>query len=68
MLDDAWCVFMGDGAVPIGPMDEKSTPCPTSDKVVISRDRVLMLLIVLVVTMTGVAPDQADALVRLIGL
>lgn len=59
---------MADGVVPIGPMDEKSTPCPTSDKVVISRDRVLMLLIALVVTTTGVAPDQAAALVRLIGL
>lgn len=59
---------MADGAVQDGPMDGKSTPCPTSDKVVISRDRVLMLLIVLVVSMTGVAPDQAAALVRLIGL
>jgi hypothetical protein len=59
---------MADGAGQVGPMDEKSTPCPTGDKVVISRDRVLMLLIVLVVTMTGVAPDQAVVLLRLIGL
>lgn len=63
-----WCVFMADGAVQGGPMEEKSTPCPTSDRVVISRDRVLMLLIVLAVSMTGLAPDQAVVLVRLIGL
>ena len=58
---------MADGVAQDGPMDGKLTPCPTSDKVVISRDRVLMLLIVLAVSTTGLAPDQAAALVRLIG-
>ena len=59
---------MDAGADPIGPTVDESTPCPTKTRVEISRDRVLMLFIVLVVTTTGVAPDQVVALVRLIGL
>ena len=38
LSDVAWCVFMAGGAVPIGPMDEESTPCPTSDKVATSQE------------------------------
>lgn len=59
---------MADGVDQIGPMDEKSMPCHTKTRVAISKDRVLILLIALAVSMTGLAPDQAVALLRLIGL
>ena len=50
---------MADGADLIGPMDEESTPCPTSDKEEILPDGVLTRWIVLVVAMTVTVLDLA---------
>jgi hypothetical protein len=58
---------MAAGVDPIGPMDEISAQGTIDWKVAISSRRVLMLLIVLVGSMIGVAPDQMVALARLIG-
>jgi len=58
---------MDAGVDPTGPTDEISTQGTISWQVVISNRRVWMLLIVLVGSMIGVAPDQAVALARLIG-
>ncbi len=55
------------GVDPIGPMDEISAQGTISWQVVISNRRVWIVLIVLVGTMIGLAPDQAVALARLIG-
>ena len=56
------------GVDPIGQTDETSVQGTISWQVVISNRRVLMLLIVLVASMTGLAPDQVVALLRLIGV
>jgi hypothetical protein len=58
---------MAGGADQTGPTEETSLQGTISWEVVISDRRVWMLLIVLVVSMTGLAPDQAVALLRLIG-
>jgi hypothetical protein len=58
---------MAAGVDPTGPMDEISAQGTIDWKVAISSRRVLMLLIVLVGSMIGVAPDQMVALARLIG-
>lgn len=55
------------GVDPTGPMDEISAQGTISWAVVISNRRVWILLIVLAASMTGLAPDQAVALARLIG-
>ena len=59
---------MAAGVDPTGPMDEISAQGTISWQVVISNRRVWMLLIVLVGSMIGVAPDQMAALLRLIGV
>ena len=59
---------MAAGVDPIGPTEEISAQGTISWKVVISDRRVLMLLIVLVGSMIGLAPDQMVALLRLIGV
>lgn len=59
---------MAAGVDPIGQMDEQSAHETTNSVVEISKVRVLMLLIVLVGSMTGLAPDQMVALLRLIGV
>jgi hypothetical protein len=59
---------MAAGVDPTGPMDEISAQGTISWQVVISNRRVLMLLIVLVGSMIGLAPDQMVALLRLIGV
>jgi hypothetical protein len=56
------------GVDPTGPTDEISAQGTISWQVVISNRRVLMLLIVLVGSMIGLAPDQMVALLRLIGV
>ena len=56
------------GVDPTGPTDEISAQGTISWQVVISNRRVLMLLIALVGTMIGLAPDQMVALLRLIGV
>ena len=53
---------MADGAVPIGPMDEESTPCPTNDKVATLLVAVSTRWTVLVVAMTVIVLDQAGVL------
>jgi hypothetical protein len=55
------------GVDPTGPTEEISAHGTIDWKVAISSRRVLMILIVLAASMTGVAPDQAVALARLIG-
>ena len=51
---------MADGAVPIGPTDGESTPCPTSVKEAASKDVVLTRWTVLVVLMIGAVLDLGD--------
>jgi hypothetical protein len=58
---------MDDGVDPIGPMDETSVQGTISWAVVISNRRAWIVLIVLAASMTGLAPDQVVALLRLIG-
>ena len=58
---------MAAGVDPIGPTDEISAQGTIDWQVAISNRRVLMILIVLAASMTGLAPDQVVALVRLIG-
>jgi hypothetical protein len=50
---------MADGAVPIGPMDEELTPCPTSDKVATFQVSASTRWIVLVVVMIAIVLDLA---------
>ena len=59
---------MAAGVGPIGQTDETSVQGTISWQVVISNRRVLIVLIVLVASMTGLAPDQVAALLRLIGV
>lgn len=59
---------MAAGVDPIGPMDEQSAHETTNSKVEISKVRVVMLLIVLVVSMIVGAPVPVDALLLLIGV
>ena len=59
---------MAAGVDPIGPMDEISAQGTISWQVVISNRRVWIVLIVLAGSMIGLAPDQVDALLRLIGV
>ena len=59
---------MAAGVDPIGQMEEQSAHETTDSKVEISKVRVLMLLIVLVGSMTGLVPDQVVVLLRLIGV
>ena len=47
------------GAVPIGPMDGESTPCPTNDKEETSPDGALTRWIALVAVMTVIVLDLA---------
>ena len=56
------------GVDPTGRTDEISAQGIISWRVVISNRRVLMLLIALVGSMIGLAPDQMVALLRLIGV
>ena len=56
------------GVDPIGPMDEQSAHETTNSKVEISKVRVLMLLIVLVVSTIVGVPVPVDALLLLIGV
>ena len=56
------------GVDPTGQTDETSVQGTISWQVVISNRRVLIVLIVLVASMTGLAPDQVVALLRLIGV
>ena len=58
---------MAAGVDPTGPTEEISAHGTIDWKVAISSRRVLMLLIVLAASMTGLAPDQVVALARLIG-
>jgi hypothetical protein len=55
------------GVDPTGQMEEQSAHEITNSKVEIFKVRVLMLLIVLAASTTGLAPDQVVALLRLIG-
>ena len=59
---------MAGGADQIGPTDETSLQGTIYWKVVISNRRVWIVLIVLVGTMIGLAPDQMAALLKLIGV
>ena len=59
---------MAAGVDPIGQMEEQSAHETTNSKVEISKVRVLMLLIVLAASTTGLAPDQVVVLLRLIGV
>ena len=54
------------GVDPTGQTEETSVQGTISWAVVISNRRALIVLIVLVGTMTGLAPDQMGALLRLI--
>ena len=56
------------GVGPIGQMDEQSAQENTCSKVETSNLLVRILLIALVVSMTSLAPAQADALLVLIGV
>ena len=56
------------GVDPIGQTEETSVQGTISWAVVISNRRAWIVLIVLVGTMTGLAPDQMAALLRLIGV
>ena len=58
---------MAAGVDPIGQMDEQSAHETTNSKVEISKVRVLMLLIVLVVSMIEGVPVSLDVLELLIG-
>jgi hypothetical protein len=59
---------MAAGVDPIGLTDEQSALETTNSKVEISKVRVLMLLIVLVVSMTKGVPVGVDVLQLLIGV
>ena len=59
---------MVDGVDQTGPTDEISAQGTISWQVVISNRRVWMILIVLVGSMIGLAPDQMGALLGLIGV
>jgi len=56
------------GVDPTGQTDEISAQGTISWAVVISNRRAWIVLIVLVGSMTGLAPDQVVALLRLIGV
>ena len=56
------------GVDPTGRMDEPSAQETTSSKVEISRVLVRIVLIVLVVSMTKVAPEQAAVVLKMIGV
>jgi len=56
------------GVDPTGPMEEISAQGSISWAVVISNRRAWIVLIVLAASMTGLAPDQMVALLRLIGV
>ena len=56
------------GVDPTGQTEETLVQGTISWMVVISNRRALIVLIVLVGTMTGLAPDQMAALLRLIGV
>ena len=58
---------MAAGVDPTGRTEEVSAHGTIDWKVALSGRRVLMILIVLAGTTTGLAPDQAVALARLIG-
>ena len=55
------------GVGPTGQTEETSVQGTISWQVVISNRRVLMTLIVLAALMTGLAPEEAVALLKLIG-
>ena len=59
---------MADGVDPTGPMDETSLQETTNCKEATSNRLVWIVLIVLVGTTTGLAPDEVVALLRLIGV
>ena len=59
---------MGAGVDQIGQMDEQSAQENTCSRVETSSLLVRILLIALVVSMTSLAPAQADALLALIGV
>jgi hypothetical protein len=59
---------MVDGVDQIGPTDETSVRGTISWQVVISNRRVWMILIVLVGTTIGIAPDQMGVLLEAIGV
>ena len=59
---------MAAGVDPIGLTDEQSALETTNSKVEISKVRVLILLIVLVVSMIVGAPVHGDVLLLLIGV
>ena len=59
---------MAAGVDPTGPMEEISAQGTIDWQVVISNRRVWILLTVLVGSTIGLAPDQVDALLRLIGV
>ena len=56
------------GVDPTGPMDETLVQETTDCKAVTLDRRVLIVLIVLAGSMIGVAPEEAAALLRLIGV
>ena len=59
---------MAAGVDPIGLTEETLAQETTCSKVVISNRRVWIVLIVLVASMTGLAPDQTVALLKVIGV
>lgn len=59
---------MDAGVGPIGRMDETSVQETTCSRVETSRVLARIVLIALVVSMTSLAPAQADALLVLIGV
>lgn len=56
------------GVDPTGQTDEQSAPETTCSKVETSRVLVRIVLIVLVVSMTKVAPEQAVVVLKMIGV
>jgi len=67
MVGFTWWPYMDAGVDPTGPTDEISAQGSIDWRVVISSRRVLMILIALAASMTGLAPDQVVALARVIG-
>ena len=59
---------MAAGVDPIGQMDETLVQETTNCKEATSNRLVWIVLIALVVSMTGLAPDEVVALLRLIGV
>ena len=59
---------MAAGVDPIGPTDETLVQETTNCKEATSNRRVWIVLIALAASMTGLAPDQMAALLRLIGV